>query len=746
MKKKIPALYVHMLFSYLLILFIPLIIGFFLYSHIFTVTKKQSNTINNNMLNLVKREVDSRIDGIQTLSSRLAVDDNVQSLSYIKGSFGPEDQLKAHALLRNIQNVKLSDSLAEDIFVWFNNTDQVISSYGGMNGSMFYQLYFNSHDLTESSFREYMKQKHFMSCLSLHKADGSTSQIFTTTNFVSSIGEQTATVGISVNVSEINKILDMAKWNSHATMLILNGKNEIINSHDVPALNLDYESLKDGDSVVNLPDGNSSQMSVMKSDKTDWKYIVIVPVRYLETEAKDVRDVSVIGLFLCLFIGFFGSYFLTGKNYHPIKYLIDQFKKHGAGAADAGTDEYQWLKEQTDHLFREQDDLKLSLRNSADNLKKYYLTRLLEYPFNSDLENDLVRNNMVPDTKDHVVAVLILKDQNQDQIFYRFVVSNIFQEKISGKFRVEMVELGNRIGCIIDVPPGDDKVISELKNIIEGTQQIIEEKAKVTVSVLLGSVHRGTGNIHLSYMEAAGIEEYLSLLDSNFLSYDDIRNNNSGYEYPADIEQKIIRAIQAARPETAIENISCLIDDNLRNNFSIDVYHCLIFNILGTLVKGAEAGEYRNFTIDGKLLDNLLKKSSVDDLKLEIEELIRNLCEKISEERMNSDKDNDLSRMIDQYIEKEYANPDLNVSMIGDKFDLTPSYLSSLYKRKTGRSILDQINTVRIRQATELLNENCSVLDAAMKTGYRDSGSFIRVFKKKMGITPGSVRTKQTKA
>jgi len=55
---------------------------------------------------------------------------------------------------------------------------------------------------------------------------------------------------------------------------------------------------------------------------------------------------------------------------------------------------------------------------------------------------------------------------------------------------------------------------------------------------------------------------------------------------------------------------------------------------------------------------------------------------------------------------------------------------------------LDYINKFRLAEAERLLREDHSVVEVAQMVGFRDSGSFIRVFKKKMGFTPGQLKKK----
>jgi YesN/AraC family two-component response regulator len=79
--------------------------------------------------------------------------------------------------------------------------------------------------------------------------------------------------------------------------------------------------------------------------------------------------------------------------------------------------------------------------------------------------------------------------------------------------------------------------------------------------------------------------------------------------------------------------------------------------------------------------------------------------------------------------------------MVGDKFGLTPSYLSKQFKAQTGEALLDFISRTRLEEAKRLLSlQVLSVTDIAKKVGYSDMNTFNRIFKKFEGITPGKYK------
>ena len=82
----------------------------------------------------------------------------------------------------------------------------------------------------------------------------------------------------------------------------------------------------------------------------------------------------------------------------------------------------------------------------------------------------------------------------------------------------------------------------------------------------------------------------------------------------------------------------------------------------------------------------------------------------------------------------------LNVSAIGEYFEMSPFYLSSMYKKETGDSLVTVINGVRVQRAVELLQEGKAVAEVSLKCGFSDCSAFIRIFKKKIGVTPGQYK------
>ncbi|WP_311764944.1 AraC family transcriptional regulator [Paenibacillus agricola] len=96
---------------------------------------------------------------------------------------------------------------------------------------------------------------------------------------------------------------------------------------------------------------------------------------------------------------------------------------------------------------------------------------------------------------------------------------------------------------------------------------------------------------------------------------------------------------------------------------------------------------------------------------------------------------------VKKYIGDKYANPDLSLIHLSEEFNLSSRYLSRLFKDEFGEKFVDYLVRVRIEHAKKFLQETPeSVQGIALKVGYVHPFSFIRVFKRMVGVTPGDFR------
>ncbi|MGO4546440.1 helix-turn-helix domain-containing protein [Paenibacillus sp. 2TAB23] len=92
------------------------------------------------------------------------------------------------------------------------------------------------------------------------------------------------------------------------------------------------------------------------------------------------------------------------------------------------------------------------------------------------------------------------------------------------------------------------------------------------------------------------------------------------------------------------------------------------------------------------------------------------------------------------YVERHYAE-ELTLSHLTESFQWSPRQLQRLFKQHTSQTFQHYLQGVRIRMSCEQLRSTDRTVAAiADSVGYRDVNSFIALFKRVVGQTPGSYR------
>lgn len=88
-------------------------------------------------------------------------------------------------------------------------------------------------------------------------------------------------------------------------------------------------------------------------------------------------------------------------------------------------------------------------------------------------------------------------------------------------------------------------------------------------------------------------------------------------------------------------------------------------------------------------------------------------------------------------IDQAY-NKDIDLAYIADKVGFNASYISKLFSREKGETIIDYLNRVRIDKAKMLLRDHpgLKVYEIAHLVGYGDKIYFQKLFKRTVGVTP----------
>jgi two-component system response regulator YesN len=92
------------------------------------------------------------------------------------------------------------------------------------------------------------------------------------------------------------------------------------------------------------------------------------------------------------------------------------------------------------------------------------------------------------------------------------------------------------------------------------------------------------------------------------------------------------------------------------------------------------------------------------------------------------------------YIKANYQK-EISLGSIAREINLSPYYLSKLFRKYTGKTCTELIAEERIEAAKRLLAQNFSSKETCFQVGFNSQNYFVKIFKKYIGVTPGEYRS-----
>lgn len=170
------------------------------------------------------------------------------------------------------------------------------------------------------------------------------------------------------------------------------------------------------------------------------------------------------------------------------------------------------------------------------------------------------------------------------------------------------------------------------------------------------------------------------------------------------------------------------------------------------LLKPVDENEFCN--VIRRALDNLEKKQEKIERRKKLMDAWHtasfyekdHILEKLilgenDEDEEEKSRERNAAQMAVRLIEENFAE-DISVEWVAEQIYLSAGYLSKIFKKETGQSVLQYITRCRLQKAEELLKKtNKKIADISREVGYDNPSYFGLIFKKAFGMTPLHMRT-----
>lgn len=107
---------------------------------------------------------------------------------------------------------------------------------------------------------------------------------------------------------------------------------------------------------------------------------------------------------------------------------------------------------------------------------------------------------------------------------------------------------------------------------------------------------------------------------------------------------------------------------------------------------------------------------------------------------MNVLKESSFVSQAKDYV-RNHLEDDVTLTETARNCAISPSYLSRVFVKETGQCFSLFVSEEKIKKAKEWLeNQEMSVSEIGDRLGFNETGYFIKIFKRNVGMTPGMYR------
>lgn len=212
--------------------------------------------------------------------------------------------------------------------------------------------------------------------------------------------------------------------------------------------------------------------------------------------------------------------------------------------------------------------------------------------------------------------------------------------------------------------------------------------------------------------------------DPKILLYEDLEGN---LKYVADQISNILRSFELGR----------------RGDFEQGIFGLLERVGEGNYIRPAVLVDYAasillRIDLEKPVLDSLAKLATFSELAEFLGGTIKHYRERVSAKERSS---GDMVERARRYIMKHYTDSQLSLDSVSEHVDLTRSYFSDQFHKRTGQTFQNYLSQLRIERAEYLLtNTEMKVNEISQVVGFANTSSFIRFFRRLRNCSPAAYR------
>ncbi|MFP4385063.1 MAG: helix-turn-helix domain-containing protein [Spirochaetia bacterium] len=672
---------------------------------------------------------------------------------------GPEDIMILKEIMNDVRLTRAYQDLAYQIGIFFPEDETFVTSTASYDIGFFYENIFSYTDMTFSQWFDSVQAVDRITIWPARETMNDYGMPIRTITYLQPLPDhRTAKKAMLIAFIELDKLWQFFGDDGvlhYARIINPDGVSYGSTSGSLDSRQFDYRNdLTGAGGHLSFHHKGERYIGIYSTSRiVPWKYLYVIPGTEIFNQISPIKNIFIGVILFTILAGLAASYYLSNKNYQPVKRIVDFIHTHLSSIPDDENpiqreEEYRIIQEAIDESFTENRHLEQTLQEKMPVLKNYFLSRLLK--FNTFGTADIQKNlDMYGISFPHyffTVSVLSSEGYGDQSLPGPGISAAIKQVEriLSPCYQVYVLEAEqNSLAIIINKPePAENHEDRRLNRCLEQVREAVSDTIPGMVSLGAGRRYIEISGIYKSFHEAKIAANYNHVKGLSAVTYyGNIQKYDNTIYYPLEEENRLMHFARTGNYPDIEKILDEIFRINCRDRDLPPRMLKLFLNDLATTVwKVMDAVHLDRGEVTDKWMSSREEEDrTAEDVLEEVKDLYRRICAVVSEKEQSSNIY--LLREIKKYIQKDFGNKNLCLNTIADHFHISPVYLSKFFKEQSGTKFIDYLNTFRLEKGKELMEKpGLPIHEISDQVGYLSSNTFIRVFKKYYGITPGEYR------
>lgn len=688
-------------------------------------------------------EVDRELKDIEDISGHLSADPLLmQQVFTFPGDAG--FSYNTLQLISQVQKYLQRNRIVRDCLIYFPQGDYVVTSQCANTLEAFYNYTFQAEGIALEDFRGRLCQPDQLWVPMYIQYNAASHYVFPWKDTFK-FGGHEAIFLFLIDGQYINDLLTRAT-SLDSTFLVYTGEGRPIVDNEAMH-ELFYEKLLPKVSSCSngyFLDGDNHLISFTTSYPNQWIFANVTDLRNVYLSRNLITMFCII-IFVVLGIGIIISVIYTKYHFLPTVHVLAKLN-----VGTRAVNPIQSIEESVENLLLSKKALQYECQNFRKSMAAITLHKLISGSYTKQAELTQVFSELgIPsDSKFFGLVLIDFSFVSDNMIENTAAVSGFFHQQISQacpsalsfNYENNKIVVLIRLDCIS--PEESSVLLGEFaNNITKLFNETKEFQTKLFVSETYSDLLESAAQFELLRYSAFS---RLAATDKTIIWCHPPQGQNAiSYYYPSYIENNLFQAVVSGSQEQVHQLLTQLYKKNILDR-ELDAYTTRIFliHLFGTLFQLcdyiADVPEIRQ-----KVSETAVNVFHVSEL--ELNKLIIDMFTELTahQNQVLLKDDTSMVERIKYIVSEKYSDPNLSLTYIESELGLSYTYLSNLFRQKTGEKLSAYIEQYRMAQAHNWLKETEKTSqEIASLCGYQSSTSFGRAFKRIYGCTPTEYRSR----